>query len=66
MVRCLTLFGLAANPAIFTVWYDASTQGGTSMSCYDDYITLSAYLGDLTNMSSLINSNCASTGYDPT
>ena len=62
----LTLFGYAANPAIFTVWYDASNQAGTTMSCFGSSNNIAAWFGDNNNMQSIVNAKCASAGFDPT
>ena len=43
-------FAKAANPAVFTVWYDSSNPAGTTVSCQDAWNNhLSPYLNNLTN-----------------
>jgi hypothetical protein len=61
----LTLFGEAANPSVFTVWYDSGNPSGSAVSCYDAYNSLNSYFGDSTKMNDMVRSKCSGAGFDP-
>lgn len=61
----LSLFGEAANPAVYTVWYDSANQGGTTMSCTDAYVKLNSYFSDPLKVDSLVRAKCANAGFNP-
>lgn len=61
----LTLFGEAANPAIFTVWFDSANTTGATMACYDAYTNLNSYFSDPAKMNEIVRSKCANAGFNP-
>jgi hypothetical protein len=61
----LTLFGEAANPAIFTVWYNSAEQAGATVSCLDAHVNITAYFSDPLKVDSLVRAKCANAGFNP-
>jgi len=59
------LFQLAANPAIYTVFYQNSVPQGTSMTCAAAMSAIQTAISDPTQYDNTSKARCAEAGFDP-
>jgi len=61
-----TALAKAVNPSIYTIYSNAASPNGVTMSCTDAMTQISAYLNTPANLEANIKSTCAELGFNPT
>ena len=65
----MPLFATAANPAIYTVWYDHLNKGGATATCQQAWTNLNNYLNNMTdsaaNVTKFWTERCSEAGLGP-
>ena len=62
----MTLFSQAQNPAIYSLWYTATTPAGETKTCTEAYALVNAAIVASTTYDSSMKTRCAEAGFDPT